>query len=747
MVTTVSFRDGGLFIFVKEMINIAIKLATSITYIADGSQTNFSVPFDYLRPSFVHVAVDDAEVSEGFTISNRMVMFDSAPAKDAAVHIYRSTPTTRLVSWADASILKAIDMTIAEMQQLHILEETNDWTKTNSIVLNDEGNAWQGRNYRISNVNDPVDAQDVATKHYIDNEEDSFSTTMTALKNQAEYQANIASTNAKQAKDFATNAKTYMENAQGYMDNAKEYSENVNVFVPVVSSSGVLSWSNKAGLENPASVNIKGAKGDKGDTGATGATGAKGDKGDKGDTGVAGAAATIRIGTVATGEPGTNASVSNSGTSAAAILNFVIPRGNPGEGGGGSASVTVDTELSATSLNPVQNKVIKEALDNKLDLYGTALYAKKDNRGYDIYDRYAAKVDVESALANKLGKTETAAAAIRDEDNNRISTTYIKTINGNIPDINGNIDIDISGGSGGGGTNITVDTELSSTSTNPVQNKVIKAALDNKLNKTDNAPTASVAEKAFQDGDGNTISSTYVKTVNGIAPDTNGNVAITASGGGGTNITVDSTLSSTSTNPVQNKVIKEALDNKLDIAGTAAKATADGEGNAITTTYAKKADISGMVKSVNGTAPDTNGNVTLTISGASTSAENTWTETQEFYNAKTFRHVYKGYFVEGTTDTPVTSTMWYKATGAFTLDFSTLALLLTTYESVVFSAYFTATADYALTIEGAGTMTYVGNASDVAISSSGTLLTVWLIKNPDGNIVSIIQAHKLGSGT
>lgn len=154
------------------MINIAIKLATSITYTADGSQTNFSVPFDYLRPSFVHVSVNDAEVSEGFTISNRMVMFDSAPAKDAVVHIYRSTPTTRLVSWADASILKAIDMTIAEVQQLHILEEGQDWSKNNSIALDAESDAWQGRNHRMTDIADPQDPQDVMTLNAYNNHKD-----------------------------------------------------------------------------------------------------------------------------------------------------------------------------------------------------------------------------------------------------------------------------------------------------------------------------------------------------------------------------------------------------------------------------------------------------------------------------------------------------------------------------------------------------------------------------------------------
>ena len=43
---------------------------------------------------------------------------------------------------------------------------------------------------------------------------------------------------------------------------------------------------------------------------------------------------------------------------------------------------------------------------------------------------------------------------------------------------------------GGGGGSVTVDTELSATSTNPVQNKVIKGALDAKANSADLAAVA-----------------------------------------------------------------------------------------------------------------------------------------------------------------------------------------------------------------------------------------------------------------
>lgn len=53
-------------------------------------------------------------------------------------------------------------------------------------------------------------------------------------------------------------------------------------------------------------------------------------KGDKGDTGTA---ATVDAGTTTTGNAGTDASVTNSGTTSAAIFDFVIPRGDKGETG------------------------------------------------------------------------------------------------------------------------------------------------------------------------------------------------------------------------------------------------------------------------------------------------------------------------------------------------------------------------------------------------------------------------------
>lgn len=127
-----------------------------------------------------------------------------------------------------------------------------------------------------------------------------------------------------------------------------------------------------------------------------------------------------------------------------------------------SGGVDVDNALSATSTNPVQNKVVKAALDKKA---GTAVASTSAN-----------------GLMSKADKTK-------------------------LDDIER------------GANKTTIDTAMSGTSTNPVQNKVIKQYVDDKV------------------------------------------------AAAGSNITVDATLNATSTNPVQNKVVKSALDGKLSTSG------------------------------------------------------------------------------------------------------------------------------------------------------------------------------------
>ena len=113
----------------------------------------------------------------------------------------------------------------------------------------------------------------------------------------------------------------------------------------------------------------------RGDTGAIGPTGATGD---------AGSAATVNVGSTITGAAGTNAAVNNSGTSSAAVLNFIIPRGNTGatgpqgpQGPAGPVSYAAygsfyDTNANQTAANtttayPIKINTTAESIDVSIE--------------------------------------------------------------------------------------------------------------------------------------------------------------------------------------------------------------------------------------------------------------------------------------------------------------------------------------------------------------------------------------------
>ena len=77
--------------------------------------------------------------------------------------------------------------------------------------------------------------------------------------------------------------------------------------------------------------------------------GATGANGTDGATGADGTAATVQVGTTTTGAPGTNASVTNTGTESNAVLNFVIPAGATGANGATGADGTAATVQVGTT--------------------------------------------------------------------------------------------------------------------------------------------------------------------------------------------------------------------------------------------------------------------------------------------------------------------------------------------------------------------------------------------------------------
>lgn len=92
----------------------------------------------------------------------------------------------------------------------------------------------------------------------------------------------------------------------------------------------------------------------------------------------------------------------------------------------------------------------------------------------------------------------------------------------------------------------TVDSALSSSSTNPVENKAINTALES-------LDAAKVSKVSGKDLSTNDFTTAYKNKLDGIAT-------------GATKVTVDTALSSSSTNPVQNKVVNTALGTKVNTA-------------------------------------------------------------------------------------------------------------------------------------------------------------------------------------
>lgn len=524
------------------------------------------------------------------------------------------------------------------------------------------------------------------------------------------------------------------EQAETYMNTTKDLSENVNVFVPHIDSSGILTWTNKAGLENPSPITIKGIKGDpgekgepgqRGEQGAQGIQGPRGIQGEQGERGVqglqgpAGNAATITIGNVTTSAPGTAAQVTNRGTSSAAVLDFVLPKGKDGADGG----VTVDDALSSTSTNPVQNNVIYNALLNKV---GTDIFTGFTLMGATapITWRQGSQVVGSLTASNYTG---TALRATQDGAGNVITDTYTKKVD--------------------------FDKTISE----------LGVAFQQKADKSDLADVATSGKYT----DLLNRPTYVVQSVNNIKPDSDGNVSISVEGGG-SDITVDTTLSSSSTNAIANKAVYNALLGKAgtdifsgfslmdagatinwrqgsqpigsisatNYTGTANAATHDDAGNKISTTY---------VKSVNNTKPDSKGNVTITVGGGgvSTSEANDWSAQQYFYMAKFQLEKYDTSYASGTAMNPTAVTSIYNATGNLTLDLTNLTSLLSAGESIVFTAYITSAADYALTITNGGTLKYIGSPSDLAITSAGLLLNIFITLDNSGNKTSIVQASKL----
>lgn len=154
---------------------------------------------------------------------------------------------------------------------------------------------------------------------------------------------------------------------------------------------------------------------------------------------------------------------------------------------------------------------------------------------------------------------------------------------------------------------VTIDTELSASSTNPVQNKTITAALSNL--------DIDIATNDEIDNALNVAGSGDLPTTGGIVPIAMGGTGATTTAGARTNLGVSATAD------FANVAFSGAYD---DLTGKPAipSRTSDLTNNS---GYITSSALSGYFKSVNGAAPDSSGNVTISVSGGGSSGGSNYT--------------------------------------------------------------------------------------------------------------------------
>ena len=210
----------------------------------------------------------------------------------------------------------------------------------------------------------------------------------------------------------------------------------------------------------------------------------------------------------------------------------------------GATKTIVDDTMSDTSTNPVQNKVVMKYIDSRGSLPPVSV--KNDTMLIQVVDgAYALRTKesifpVDDALdTESKNAVENGIIARRFEQLSGVTLPATSKRDGLMSAAN----YSKLSGIEAGATKTIVDEALDAASTNPVQNKAVKTALDGK---------AGTAEATT--GAAGLMSSADKVKLDGVED-------------GATKTIVDDAMSDTSTNPVQNKAVKAALDSKLSTQG------------------------------------------------------------------------------------------------------------------------------------------------------------------------------------
>lgn len=194
-----------------------------------AGKSNYTFPFAYISKQFVKVRYDRdigdsvyLEYNKDYNVTGQVLSLRSTTGfsdKDT-ICIYRETPTGSLVDFNDGSVLLSSDMDRLTLQLLHIVEEQRDALFLNGMISDEKG--WQGRNKRIKNIKDPVEAQDVTTKEYVDKQNRERDAEYRRIESEAVSAKNSAKQSETTAEDAARRSKISADESKEAAERAKQ---------------------------------------------------------------------------------------------------------------------------------------------------------------------------------------------------------------------------------------------------------------------------------------------------------------------------------------------------------------------------------------------------------------------------------------------------------------------------------------------------------------------------------------------
>ena len=120
-----------------------------VSYTGDGATTEYVFAFPFFQVADVHVAIDNVDVANGFTVvpnddfTGGRVIFTSAPQSSAQIDIYRQISLSRIIDYQPTDKIDPEDLNsdfnflLAAFQDLRAVDvDLSSWANTHDNVIN-----------------------------------------------------------------------------------------------------------------------------------------------------------------------------------------------------------------------------------------------------------------------------------------------------------------------------------------------------------------------------------------------------------------------------------------------------------------------------------------------------------------------------------------------------------------------------------------------------------------------------------